>query len=113
MAAAPDLSGQWSLKIEHHPEATNNGEPSDCTLRQRGAKLALRCGSNRHDIPGELRGRNVMFRFEKTGIPPMGNDVAVATFTGDLNASGTIINGIMTMVSSVLDEKLRFEMRKQ
>jgi len=111
-AATQDLSGQWSFEVQRNPEVGNSGAAVECTVRQRKSKLTLKCAGSGDEVPGELNGRNVVFRLEKTGIPPMVEDVVVATHTGELNESGTRITGVLTIVSSVLDVKMRFVAEK-
>jgi hypothetical protein len=114
MAAAEDVSGQWLFKLERDPTMRNDGAPVECTVRQRRAELTLRCGSSREEIPGELLDRKVVFRYEKPwkGIPPMTEDRLVVTYAGELNESGTNITGVFTVVSSVLDLKIKFKADK-
>jgi hypothetical protein len=112
MAATQDLSGQWSFTVERDPALGISGAAVECAMRQRRSELTLKCEKRSDEIRGELRGRTVLFRLEKTGIPPMVKDVVVATHTGELNESGTRITGVLTIVSSVLDVKLKFVAEK-
>jgi hypothetical protein len=111
ITAADDLSGQWIFKLERDPRG-NPGVPVECTITQRRTELTLQCGSG-ESIRGEVRGRNVTWRREKTGIPPMVEDRLVVTYTGELNDSGTKIKGVFRAVSSVLDFKTDFEAHKK
>jgi hypothetical protein len=114
MAAPRDISGQWFLKLARDPEMGNDGVPSECTVRQRGMDLVVRCGTSRDEFRGELQGRKVVLRVEKTGIPPVTADRMVVTLTGEMNEFDTSIKGVFTIVSSVIDhKKVNFEMWKK
>jgi hypothetical protein len=107
ITAAADVSGQWVLKQDRDFRG-NAAMPVDCTLTQQGSELTFKFNQGRAEFKGQVRGRKVSWRYEMTGISPMTEDRLVLTYSGELNASGTKIDGTWRLISSVFDEKGNF-----
>jgi hypothetical protein len=108
---ATDLSGQWTLRLD--PDFRGNpGVPADCTFKQRGDDLTVKCGTG-GEMKGTVRGSKVTWGAEKTGIPPMTEDRLVLTFTADVNEAVTTLKGTWRLTSGVLDKKGDFEARRK
>jgi hypothetical protein len=82
--AAADVSGVWTLNFEQdfggHPGT------SDCTFKQDGKKLTVRCGHSQTTSPGEVNGRRLRWQ-SKTGL----HEEVTATFTADLDDQATTL----------------------
>jgi hypothetical protein len=91
-ANAADISGSWTLGWD--PGSTGrNSDEYDCTLRQDGNKLELKCSGTLPTMTGEIDDHQVTMRFSA------GRDVkpSTVTLTGELNASATVITGTWTL----------------
>ena len=111
LRAHPDMSGKWLLKMDRDFRG-NPDAPAECTFRQKGTVLTVRCGSGA-EMQGEVHGRKVTWGFEKTGIPPMVEDRLVLSHVAESNKSATALKGTWTLKSSVLDERGTFEATKK
>jgi len=89
LLSAADLSGKWTLSL--NPDFSGNPDSVDCTFKQDGTKLTVRCGipaENRSLITGEVNGEHVTLQ-----VPTGEQDDVTATFTGTLNAESSTIKG--------------------
>lgn len=111
ITASTDVSGLWVLKQEKDFRG-NPSPPVECTFKQQGGALTVKCG-NGNVLKGKVRGRNVTWGFEKTGIPPMIEDRLVLVYTAELNESATALKGAWHLFSEVVDEKGPFEAQKR
>ena len=105
------LSGKWLVKQDRDFRG-NPGVSVECTFRQNGTSLTVRCGSGA-EMKGEVRGRKVTWGFEKTGIPPVLSDRVVLRYVAETNTSATAFKGTWTLKSPVLDERSTFEATKK
>ena len=112
--AAPNVSGRWILKME--PDFRGNpGIPVECIFKQREAALTVKCGTG-GEMKGEVRERELIWGFEKTGILPMLEDRVVVTYRAEVKDSASIkvIKGTVKRPASVAandDETLHAQLR--
>src|SRR5438067_770213 len=84
--AVADLSGRWTLYFNPDFGGEQDQSP-DCTFKQDGTKLNIRCGSGA-PITGEVNGQKVTFR-----VPTGDHDELTATFTADLDRQAVTMTG--------------------
>ena len=109
--AVEDVSGQWTLRMD--PDFRGNpGPPVECTFKQKGTELTVKCGSGA-EMKGTVRGRTVTWGYEKTGIPPMTEDRLVVTHTTEINDSGTELKGTWRVTSGVMDKSGKVGAKKR
>jgi hypothetical protein len=109
LLSAADLSGKWTLSLD--PDFSGNPDSVDCTFKQDGTKLTVRCGipaENRPPIIGELNGQNVTLR-----VPTGEHDQLTATFTGTLDAESTTIKGTWQLVDAEGAKNGKFNAKKR
>jgi hypothetical protein len=100
--AAADVSGVWTLNFEQdfggHPGT------SDCTFKQDGKTLTVRCGHSQTSSPGEVNGRRLSCQ-TKTGL----HDELTATFIAELDEQATTLTGTWRLP----DREGKFSAKKQ
>jgi len=106
-----DASGQWTLTQDRDFRG-NSGIPVKCTVNQQHTDLTITCGTGR-EMKGRMRGRDLTFGTEITGIPPVVEDRLVLAYSGEIGESGTNIKGDWRLTSSVLDLKGTFAAEKK
>jgi hypothetical protein len=112
LPADTDMSGKWLVKQDRDFRG-NPAVAVECTFRQKGTLLSVRCGPNAmkgsNEMKGEVHGRKITWGLEKTGIPPMLEDRLVLRYAAESNKSANALKGTWTLKSSVLDERGTFE----
>ena len=109
--APRDVSGTWILKTDRDFRG-NPGVPVELIFAQRGRELTVSSGKGR-PLTGKISGSKITWGLEKTGIPPLVDDVLVLTYAGVIDTTGNEVNGTWRLSSSVLDEKGHFEGRRK
>jgi hypothetical protein len=107
--AAPEVSGQWIVKQERDFRG-NPGVPYECTFKQQRGELTVKCGTDPKagEFKGQVRGRTMTWKLAKDIFDGVATDRIVATYSADLEESGTRANGIWTLTSSILNERGSF-----
>jgi hypothetical protein len=90
LAAAPDLTGQWSLEANFDDSNTPGGG-FDCAFKQEGEQLTGTCADGAAPVTGELKGQNVTWKM-KAGVTR-----ETITYTGLVDDAGTSMKGRFTM----------------
>jgi hypothetical protein len=111
MSASSNVSGHWIFKADRDFRG-NAAVPVECSLAQLRSELTVTCGTGT-EMKGKVSGRELTWGFEKSGIPPMTDDVVVLAYTAEINEAGTGLKGTWRLTSSVLDEKGEFEAHKK
>jgi hypothetical protein len=115
IAAPSDVSGQWIIKQERDFRG-NDVAPYECTFKQSGRGLTVKCGKDPKTIEykGYVRDRSMTWRFETDWSDEDGTKDRIAiSYTADIDESGTTAKGIWRLTSSVLDERGKFEAHKE
>jgi hypothetical protein len=96
-STAADLSGWWTFTMD--PDLRGNPASSDCLFRQTKDSLTVRCHNGiapGTDLNGTLTGAQVTWRTPPVKAAPY----LVATWTGDVDRSGTAIKGTWRFVTN-------------
>lgn len=91
MLTAADLSGVWTLDFEK--DFGGNPASEDCTFKQDGRVLTVRCGSGAPGT-GDVNGQKVVFK-----MPTGPHDEFTATFTADLDKTERAMKGAWHLVA--------------
>ena len=110
-AAPVDLSGQWTLTME--PDFKGGQQRVECVLQQQGEEFTIKCGASGEEMKGRVSGSSVTWSFSKTGVHPMPQDRLVLSCDASLRDAGTSLKGTWRLMSSVVNEKGNFEMRRK
>jgi hypothetical protein len=104
---AADLSGRWIFTMD--PDPRGNIASVECTLRQNGQALVVKCGSGTSEMKGEVNGKRVGFR-----NPPAEAETAsgfILSFDGQIGAGATTLKGtwraVFVRLSETRDGKFR------
>jgi hypothetical protein len=85
--SANDVSGQWTLRML--PDFRGSRHVVNCAFTQQGQRVTVECGDEGAKMWGKVQGNRITFR----GPSLPDNSRVFASFTGDVNRSGTAIKG--------------------
>jgi hypothetical protein len=92
VVAAPNVAGVWN--IDFKADVADSFDHATCMFVQNDTKLSGTC-DEKYAIAGKVDGRTLIWTF-KSGT----NEEISATFSGQINESGTTINGTFQTVDS-------------
>jgi hypothetical protein len=105
---AADASGKWTIKMDKDFRG-NPGVPIECTFKQQGSELTVKCGTTGVEMKGRVQGRKLTWGHTQTGVYPSPTERLVLAYAGEIDETGTAVKGSWRLTSSVLDEKGTFE----
>jgi hypothetical protein len=84
LLAQPNLSGRWDVSM--NPDFAGHRTVEHCQMIQKSQALTVRCGTAGAEMPGDVDGRNVSWRF-------VSRDAGVVSWEGKLDKAGRRIDG--------------------
>jgi hypothetical protein len=100
---AADLTGTWRLEL--NPDFSGNQQTIECTFKQEGETLAIRCGEA--TMRGNVSGRKVTFEHKTRK-----KDEITARYNATLDEKGPLMRGTWRL-SAPENRDGKFEARKQ
>jgi hypothetical protein len=104
--SAADITGTW--RVSFLPDFGGNNDTKDCTFRQDGRQLSVKCWEGTPPVSGQVMDRHITFDV-KTGR----NNEFTVHFMGTMDAQGTTIKGSWHLVMNAQPKDGDWEATKQ